>query len=203
MRKSTAAFPDEIASAIQNTENLANQLISILLAEYFPQTIHDEILARIGLDRSSIELVNIIRSEIVAVTKRAPAFRNQVLRAYEHKCAVTGFRAAMGGTFFGCEAAHVKWHAYEGPDSIANGICLEPTLHKLFDAGAWTLSDNHRILVSQEYTGSETALARLRDYHGKPLSKPISGESLLSEEYIRWHREPELGGVFRTPALEL
>ena len=135
--------------------------------------------------------------------RRDPAFRASVLRAYEHQCAVTGFRAALGGSYFGCEAAHVQWHAYDGPDTVANGICLEPTVHKLLDAGAWTLSDDRRILVSKDFTGSDTAVVRLRKQHGKPLGLPLEGEPMVSIEFIKWHRESKLGGVFRQPAMEV
>ncbi|MDJ0909809.1 MAG: HNH endonuclease [Woeseiaceae bacterium] len=135
--------------------------------------------------------------------RRDPAFRERVLRAYEHQCAVTGFRAALGGSFFGCEAAHVRWHACQGPDTVDNGICVEPTLHKLLDAGAWSLTDDRRILVSSDFTGSSSAISRLRDLHGQPLRTPLTDEDRLSVEYIQWHREPDLGGVFRGPHLPL
>ena len=126
-----------------------------------------------------------------------------MLRAYEHQCAATGFRAALGGSYFGCEAAHVKWHAYDGPDDVANGIALEPTMHKLFDAGAWTLTDDRRIVVSKEFTGSDQAIGLLRSLHGKALKTPLAGEPLVSSEFIGWHREPDRGGVFRAPGLPL
>jgi putative restriction endonuclease len=134
---------------------------------------------------------------------RDPRFREAVLRAYEHRCAVTGFRAALGGSYFGCEAAHIQWHAYDGPDTVANGLAMEPTLHKLFDAGAWTLTDDRRILVSAEFTGTDEAVARLRSHHGRSILSPQAGEPLVSTKYIRWHREKEHGGVFRLPALAL
>ena len=141
--------------------------------------------------------------ELGITTSSPEAFRKKVLRAYEHRCAVTGFRAALGGSYFGCEAGHVQWHAFGGPDTVENGISMEPTIHKLFDAGAWTLTDDHRVLVSADYTGSETAVNRLREHHGRLIRLPITGQPLLGVDYIRWHREPELGGVFRTPALAL
>jgi putative restriction endonuclease len=124
-----------------------------------------------------------------------------VLRAYEHRCAVTGFQAALGGSYFGCEAAHVKWHAYEGPDTLENGLAMEPTLHKLFDAGAWSLTDDRRILVSADFTGTDEAVMKIRGLHGQPLRDPQPGMPLVSVEFIRWHREKGHGGVFRQPAL--
>ena len=97
----------------------------------------------------------------------------------------------------------MQWHAYGGPDNVANGFAVEPTLHKLFDAGAWTLSDDRRILVSEELTGTENTVERMRGLHGKPIRPPLPGEPEISVEYIRWHRELDLGGVFRHPALRL
>ena len=111
--------------------------------------------------------------------------------------------AALGGLYFGCEAAHVQWHAYDGPDSVDNGFAVEPTLHELFDAGAWTLTDDRKILVSADLTGTETAVIRVRSLHGEWLRPPLSGELEISVAYIRWHRESDQGCVFRHPALPL
>ena len=109
----------------------------------------------------------------------------------------------MSGQFAGCEAAHVQWHCYDGPDTISNGIALEPTIHKLFDIGAWTLTDDRRILISRDLTGDDKTIERIRGRHGQPLSSPIQGEQEVSQEFIRWHREPNQGGVFRQPAIPI
>ena len=69
----------------------------------------------------------------------------------------------------------MQWHAYYGPDIVANGIALEPTIHKLFDAGACSLTDDRRILVSANYTGSDEAVARLRAHHGTTASLASCG----------------------------
>ena len=82
-----------------------------------------------------------------------------------------------------------------------NGLALTPTLHKLFDHGAWSIDDDRRVVVSRHFSGSDGALAELRSLHGRPLRSPAPGFPPLSMERIRWHREPRLGGVFRTPAL--
>jgi putative restriction endonuclease len=124
-----------------------------------------------------------------------------VLAAYDQRCAVTGFQAMLGGVLFALEAAHVKWHSQGGPSVVANGIALNPTMHKLFDHGAWTLTDDRRILVSSHFTGSDVALEMLRSRHKQPLRAPVRGDQAVEVEFIRWHREPELGGVFREPAI--
>jgi putative restriction endonuclease len=203
LKKTSAGFPSKFADAIVKEPGLATEIVSRVLDEHFPGSIHDDLLAQVGLlDIMATE----VREPIAHRSRRRPrdpAFRESVLRAYEQRCAVTGFGAALGGSFFGCEAAHVMWHAYDGPDVIENGISMEPTLHKLFDMGAWTLTDDRRILVSREFTGTDAAIHRLRDHHGKPLREPVSGDPPVAVEFIRWHREPDLGGVFRHPPLAL
>ena len=203
LRTTSAGLPSDIAVALLADRSLAMEIIDVLLNEHFPPSVHEDLLAQVGLADFDEAAVLEPQLEYRKMHRRDPAFRAKVILAYEHRCAVTGFRAALGGSFFGCEAAHVKWHAYGGPDAVANGICVEPTLHKLLDAGAWTLTDDRRILVSKDFTGTSVAIERLRDHHGKPLRSPVPGEAPVSSEYIKWHREPELGGVFRGHALPL
>lgn len=78
-----------------------------------------------------------------------------------------------------------------------------PTLHKLFDAGVWSLTDDRRVLVSADFTGTDATVERIRGLHGETIRSPLPGESPVSVEYIRWHRESDLGGVFHRPALPL
>jgi len=176
-------------------------VIGILLEEQFPPSLYDDILAAVGRAGGQPDLVAEGGVTLQVKRRRDPSFRRDVLRAYEHRCAVTGFRAALGGAYLAVDAAHVRWHAYEGPDIVANGLALEPTLHKLFDLGAWSLTDDRRILVSAEFTGTDIALERLRALRGKPLTDPLPGAEPVGRAFIRWHREPDQGAVFRGPAL--
>lgn len=203
IRNSSGRLSDDLIGLIESYPDSISTIVDTILEEHFPPSIHEDLIAAVGLKLSA---QNEIREQSFGETfprYRDPKFRPMVLRAYEHRCAVTGFRAALGGSFFGCEAAHVKWHAYSGPDTLSNGLTLEPTIHKLFDAGAWTLTDDRRILVSREFTGSDEAVEKVRTLHGKPIRDPLPGEPKVDVDFIKWHREPDLGGVFRTPALSL
>lgn len=203
LRSSSGHLEGGFAHALELDQAFVEEAVAILLNEHFPESLHSDILAAVGLDEplESSKGAPIIVSH--RHRRRDPHFRQDVLRAYEHRCAATGFRVALGGSYFGCEAAHVRWHACDGPDSLENGFAVEPTLHKLFDAGAWTLTDDRRILVSAELTGTDDTVERMRGLHGAPLRTPLPGEAQISVEYIRWHREREQGGVFREPALPL
>jgi putative restriction endonuclease len=203
LRKTYGELTADLAEIVTSDPATTELIVETLLEEYFPPTIHEDIMAAVGIERPVPSEVREASPLPVVLSYRNPKFRENVLRAYEFRCAATGFRASLAGTYFGCEAAHVRWHAYDGPDEVANGIALEPTMHKLLDAGAWTLTDDRRILVSKDFTGSDRAVSLLRDLHGKPLACPLPGEPLVSEQFIRWHREQEQGGVFKLPALPL
>jgi len=201
LRNTTGNLIPELIDYLVDDPAFSDEIIQAVLHTYFSETLFEELLSSIGLD-----LVPDAVSEpsVVQPTRtRDPSFRPRVLQAYEYRCAVTGFQAALGKSYFGCEAAHVRWHAYDGPDLIENGISLEPTMHKLFDVGAWALTDDRRVIVSADFTGSDYALEKLRSLHGKSISAPAPGNSLLGEKYIRWHREADQGGIFRTPGLPL
>jgi len=203
LRQTTGQLDAGFADYLKSDESFLSSVVDLVLEDHFPESLHGDILEAVGLTLPEEEQAAADVPSSSLRKPRDPKFSIQVLRAYEHRCAVTGFRAALGGRYFGCEAAHVQWHAYGGPDSLENGIALEPTIHKLFDAGAWTLSDERQILVSSELTGTDEAVSRVRALHGAELRPPLTGEPEVSTAFIRWHREPDLGAVFRHPALSL
>ena len=203
LRESTAQLSEEFAKQLECDPDFYFRVVQSLLDQHFASSTHDDILNAVGIEASIDKLDAEKTTELQTKRRRNPQFREEVLRAYEHRCAFSGFQAALCGTYLGCEAAHVQWHSYAGPDNVANGIALEPTIHKLFDIGAWSMTDDRRIIVSEHFTGSDPTIERIRGQHGKMLRLPLPGTPQVSPEFIKWHREPDLGGVFRQPALPL
>jgi putative restriction endonuclease len=204
LRASSAGIPDRFANVLFADERLAKDAVRWLLDEHFEPSMHADVLQAVGFEPDWLVDVGVRREPGDARepgAARAPTFRDDVLAAYDQRCAVTGFQAMLAGTLFALEAAHVQWHSQGGPSVVANGIALNPTMHKLFDHGAWTLTDDRRILVSSHFTGSDVALEMLRSRHKQPLRAPVRADQTVAVEFIRWHREPELGGVFREPAI--
>ncbi len=203
LRGSTAQLSEEFVKQLESDPNLSSRVVRYLLDQHFALSTHDDILNAVGLEPSTDILDAEKTTNLQTKRRRNPQFREEVLRAYEHRCAFSGFQAALCGTYFGCEAAHVQWHSYAGPDNVANGLALEPTIHKLFDVGAWSITDDRRIIVSEHFTGSDPTIERIRGQHGKMLRLPLSDKQQVSPKFIKWHREPNLGGVFRQPSLPL
>ncbi len=211
-RRSVGRIPEPYARGLRDDPALVRRVVQLILDEHFEPSLHDDVLAAVGLDRGLLapaaerehpDRVRETAFDTVRRQRRAASFRDEVLSAYDRRCALTGFQAMISGTLFGVEAAHVHWHSKGGPSTAANGIALNPTLHKLLDHGAWSLSDDRRVLVSREFSGSDAALEVLRPLHGRPLREPVPGSAPVAVEHIRWHREPGQGGVFRWPPLPL
>jgi len=113
------------------------------------------------------------------------AFRVMVAEAYGRACAITGDH-----TFPALEAAHIRSFADEGPNLVANGLLLRSDLHKLFDAGYVTVTDDYRFEVSraikEEYhNGKEYYLLHGR----KLLVLPECESDRPSPDFLRWHNE--------------
>lgn len=203
LRKTTGEIPREVAATLVAQPNLEQEVVHRLLQDHFPESLHDEILAAVGLDARDLGGVPDRSVAADGAGPRDPAFRAAVLRAYGYQCALSGFHLQLRGAHIGIEAAHVHWHSHGGPDRVANGLALQSTMHKLFDAGAWSLTDDHRVLVSQDVTGADETTAQLRKLHGTKIRPPLLGSPPVSVDFIRWHREPTRGGVFRQPAFSL
>ena len=203
LRATTAGFRPDVAAALRADPALVDEAADLILHEYFEPTLHEAICQQVGLQPAVATTLRERRPVWQLRKQRDPVFRSRVMEAYGHRCAVTGFRAEVAGTLVGCEAAHVRSVKEDGPDVVANGLCVEATMHQLFDAGAWTLTDDRRILVSAQYQAEGDAYLRLKERHGMPIRDPEPGQPPVSVEFIRWHRDRDKGWVFREPALPL
>lgn len=168
---------------------IASRVVGALLAQNFPETYHDDILLAVGLEPGFT----------VARRRRDPAFREEILRAYQYRCAVCGFNSRVGQVLVGVEAAHIKWHQAGGPDRNENGVALCSLHHKLFDRGIFTIAQDMRVLVSETATGSAMFGHLVLDFHGRQLSPPVRSEYHPRSTFLDWH----LAEVFHPPAREL
>lgn len=82
--------------------------------------------------------------ETISRLSRAASFRDQVLAAYDHRCAVTGLQLRL------VEAAHILPVVDErSVDLVTNGLALSSTYHRAFDHGLIYLSPDYRMRINQ------------------------------------------------------
>ncbi|SCF83352.1 phosphorothioated DNA-binding restriction endonuclease, partial [Streptomyces sp. Cmuel-A718b] len=143
----------ELRAALRREPSLLGRMARVLLDLNFPPSLHGDLCEAVGLE---LEPTGNERFSAVRV-RRDPRMREQVLTAYEYRCAFCGYDGRIGAVPVGLEAAHVRWWAFDGPDDVDNGLCLCSLHHKLFDKGVLGIGDSHRILVSQRFVGHSHA----------------------------------------------
>ncbi len=68
---------------------------------------------------------------------------------------------------------------------------------RLFDRGAFTLSKQLQVMVSDEANGSEGFQEWLMRFHGQQLKFPQRQSCYPDEEYVSWHVKEVFQGDFR------
>lgn len=157
---------------------------------------HDELLPRAG---ASLGLTSLTEEQVPyefeqdrvqMLTKRTVrdrVFRTRVLKAYDRRCAFTGFQFINGGGRAEVEAAHIKSVEAKGPDVVQNGIALSGTVHWMFDRGLLTVADNLEVLLSNQINDVDGVRKILRGDCRAQF--PEDDRDKPDPAFLRWHRE--------------
>ena len=157
---------------------------------------HDELLPRSDADLASASVAEeqapyeFEQDRVQMLTKRTirdRIFRTHVLKAYDRRCAFTGFRFINGGGRAEVEAAHIKSVQEMGPDVVQNGIALSGTVHWMFDRGLLTVADDAEILLSNHINDVDGVRKILRE-NGR-AEFPDTPRERPDPAFLRWHRE--------------
>lgn len=111
------------------------------------------------------------------------AFRVLVTDAYSRRCTITGEK-----TLPVLEAAHIKPFSESGPHFISNGLLLRSDMHKLFDGGYLTITNDLKVEVSSRIKEEFQNGKEYYQYHGKDLLfLPNREIDKPNEKFIDWH----------------
>ena len=117
------------------------------------------------------------------------SFRIAVTDAYERKCAVTGEK-----TLPILDAAHIRSYTDGGAHEVSNGLLLRTDIHRLFDRGYVTVSEDHQLIVGRRLKEDFDNGRHYYEMHGKQLRPPVRGASPPSSAQLLWHRETRFLG---------
>lgn len=117
------------------------------------------------------------------------AFRLAVTDAYQRRCAVSGEK-----TLPILDAAHIRGYGDGGEHDPANGLLLRTDIHRLFDLGYVTVSDDHRFEVSHRLKADFDNGRHYYELHGAAVRSPQLGYAPPASEALAWHREHRYRG---------
>ncbi len=178
-REIPGGFPQEIDRAFRDDRYLVAEVALTLLQGHFPESLHAEILSAAGL--SHLLLPQPPEEQVL--------FREAVLDAYGHACALCGYDVRLGRAGLGLGAAHIRWRPAGGPDHITNGLALCALHHRAFDRGGISLDHDYRILVSDRLTGRTGLDEWFRSLAGRKARLPKDPVLAPSQVFLDWHHE--------------
>jgi hypothetical protein len=120
------------------------------------------------------------------------AFRAQLLKAYDGRCALTSVEVPWV-----LEAAHIVPYRGRQTNHVTNGLLLRADLHVLFDLGLLRI-DPKSLTVELDPSLHGTPYAELS---GRMLRLPSSLEQRPNVGALAWHAEQSRSGAFLPAAL--
>ena len=105
-------------------------------------------------------------------------FRQSLLQAYDHRCAITREPNAEV-----LEATHIEPYVDRASNHVQNGILMRVDLHRLFDAGLLGIDQSFSVLVSSQLRES-----RYVELAGRKLTVPHDSSQKPSSVAIAWHK---------------
>lgn len=85
------------------------------------------------------------------------------------------------------DACHIIPFSVSQDDTITNGICLSPTIHRAYDRSLITITEKYRVQVSTELSKYESN-GYLLDFDQKPIRLPQELEYTPAMDSLLWHR---------------
>jgi putative restriction endonuclease len=150
----------------------------------------DDTAAVSGFEQEQAPYELVVRDRIQQMTSRVVrdrVFRKIVIRAYDERCAISGFKFINGSGRAEVDAAHIQPVQHNGPDVVNNGIALSGTAHWMFDRGLISLSDDLEILISRQVNDVESVRSLISKSGRAKL--PLRHADRPHPHFLQWHRE--------------
>ncbi len=184
------SVPDNWSSSIVQGKSydtqhpLDNQLwqhIEDVLRRYLYDAVGDPKMNQLIVEES--ESPQYGKSVLSKVRLGQGAFRVLVTDAYKRRCSITGEK-----TLPVLEACHIKPYSESGPHLISNALLLRSDMHKLYDAGYITITDQFNVEVSKRIREEFENGKEYYQYHGKQLLYlPDKVVDKPHSSFIEWH----------------
>lgn len=179
-------------------------LIEELLSTYFPSTKYNYNKIDLKEDNTRniifedeqihIEKLEELRSTMdkiqfeEEVFVRSGVFKRELPKLYDYQCAISGLKVTALSSIQMIDACHIVPFSISGNDTVKNGFCLTPTLHRAFDRGLITISDNYKVKISP-FIKENTSKYSIRQFENKQILLPDKKENYPDLSYFKWHEE--------------
>ena len=119
---------------------------------------------------------------------RGGLFKREIPKIYNNACAISGLRIDATINVSMVDACHIVPFSQGYDDTLTNGIALCPNLHRAFDRGLISISDNYEVVVNNNFVENES-IYNLSQFAGKQILLPINPYFRPALENLSQHRK--------------
>jgi putative restriction endonuclease len=117
---------------------------------------------------------------------RGGLFKKAIPKIYDYSCCISGMRIETSINSQMVDACHIKPFSISHDDTIPNGICLSPNLHRAFDRGLITINKDYVVRVSP-IVDDNGSVYSITQFEGSTISFPEKPKWYPSPESLIWH----------------
>lgn len=119
---------------------------------------------------------------------RGGLFKREIPKIYNNTCAITGLRIDAITNVSMVDACHIIPFSEGYDDTLTNGIALCPNLHRAFDRGLISISDNYKVILNKSFIESSSTY-NISQFEGKEILLPNQLEFYPILENFSEHRK--------------
>lgn len=119
---------------------------------------------------------------------RGGLFKREIPKIYNNTCAITGLRIDAITNVSMVDACHIIPFSEGYDDTLTNGIALCPNLHRAFDRGLISISDNYKVILNKSFIESSSTY-NISQFEGKEILLPNQLEFYPTLENFSEHRK--------------
>lgn len=200
----TAVIDLELSILLLKPENRDVLKISIL-DRYFPETKwnfgnngNDDLPNVSILNESSdeyrrkiIELKNQVDENAFQeeVFIRGGLFKREIPKIYNNTCSISGMRIDATANISMVDACHIVPFSEAYDDTLTNGFALSPNLHRAFDRGLISISDDYTVLVKKNFVENSNSVFNISQFENQQILLPKIRSIYPSLENFQHHRK--------------
>lgn len=120
---------------------------------------------------------------------RSGLFKREIPKIYNNTCAISGLRIDAISNVSMIDACHIIPFSEGYNDTLTNGIALCPNLHRAFDRGLISISNNYKVLLSNKFVENTSSSLNLNQFNNCEIILPFNKEYRPSLENLYHHRQ--------------
>lgn len=120
---------------------------------------------------------------------RSGIFKREIPKIYNNTCAISGLRIDAISNISMIDACHIVPFSDGYNDTLINGIALCPNLHRAFDRGLISVSNDYKVILNNNFIENKESSLNLTQFDGKIINLPNKEEFYPSLENFSHHRK--------------